>query len=300
MTIFFRVGASLILLHVLQSFFRGYFPAYEATTISSIASPLIVTIFSFWHGYLRYGWRKMLIFFLIVFATGWCYESLSIATGFPFGHYHYTDLLSGWIGNVPFVIMPCYFAFGYLAWNIGNILMGKKDNSIKGREVFLLPMISAFVMVLWDVTMDPIYSTITGYWNWHDGGVYFGVPISNYLGWYLCVFTFYFAFAFLNFATSEETNVNYQNIPIYWQLPVLMYSTFVFDYVGRWLGRTNILISSEEGHQWWTGDIYGAMVLISLFSVLPLVFYSLYRSLRGSSEPSQQNSTLPTQNLNTQ
>ena len=45
MTIFLRVGASLILLHVLQSFFWGYSPVYETTAISSIDSPLIDNFF---------------------------------------------------------------------------------------------------------------------------------------------------------------------------------------------------------------------------------------------------------------
>jgi uncharacterized membrane protein len=42
-------------------------------------------------------------------------------------------------------------------------------------------------MVSWDLTIDPMMSTINGNWVWHDGGSYFGVPVSNFLGWYLTV-----------------------------------------------------------------------------------------------------------------
>ena len=32
-------------------------------------------------------------------------------------------------------------------------------------------------------------------WIWEEGGTYFGVPFSNYIGWLLCVFTFFQLFA---------------------------------------------------------------------------------------------------------
>ena len=28
-------------------------------------------------------------------------------------------------------------------------------------------------------------------WIWHDGGGYFGVPFSNFMGWFLCVYTIF-------------------------------------------------------------------------------------------------------------
>jgi uncharacterized membrane protein len=53
------------------------------------------------------------------------------------------------------------------------------------------PAIASFIMVSWDLTIDPMMSTITGNWVWHNGGSYFGVPVSNFLGWYLTVYVFF-------------------------------------------------------------------------------------------------------------
>ncbi|WP_207669017.1 carotenoid biosynthesis protein [Clostridium chromiireducens] len=57
-------------------------------------------------------------------------------------------------------------------------------------NVFLVPLIATFIMVMWDVVMDPITATVNKVWIWEDGGSYFGVPISNYLGWFLVVYIF--------------------------------------------------------------------------------------------------------------
>jgi putative membrane protein len=74
-------------------------------------SIIVPTVFAFLHGSRRLGWPTMLGFFGIAFVVSWCMESLSIATGFPFGHYHYTDKLGPKLGTVPLLIMPAYFAF---------------------------------------------------------------------------------------------------------------------------------------------------------------------------------------------
>jgi putative membrane protein len=51
-------------------------------------------------------------------------------------------------------------------------------------------------MVLWDLAMDPASSTIQKLWIWEKGGGFFGVPLSNYVGWFLTVYVFMQLFAF--------------------------------------------------------------------------------------------------------
>ena len=45
------------------------------------------------------------------------------------------------------------------------------------------------------VGFDPIRSTIEHIWIWRDGGGYNGVPLTNFLGWYLTVWIIYQTFA---------------------------------------------------------------------------------------------------------
>jgi len=123
------------------------------------------------------------------------YENLSILTGFPFGHYHYTEALGPKLFLVPLLIAPAYFGCGYLAWSLAHVFVGVFGSKLRAEQIWRVPLVAAFVMVMWDLTMDPIAATVQKQWIWHDGGSYFGVPFVNYLGWLLCVYTIFQLFA---------------------------------------------------------------------------------------------------------
>lgn len=230
---------------------------------------LLFTAFAFTHGVLRYGVRTMVIFLVAVVVIGWSYESLSIATGFPFGDYYYTDGMGAKIGQVPFAIMPSYFAFGYLSWSLATVLLGKRDNGVSGSDTWALPIVSSFVMVMWDVCMDPLCSTLLGEWVWEDGGPYFGVPLSNFMGWFLTVFTFYVVFAlYLRFGTSHREVTSITTRP-FWVLAILMYATIAIEFWGEWLrGASTETVTDQAGQVWQTADILASMVLVSTFTML--------------------------------
>ena len=164
----------------------------------------------------------MLIFFSLSFAITWSTESLSIATGFPFGQYAYTDLLGDKLGQVPLMIMPAYFFVGYLAWTMGCMLLGEAGFFapldahqttfgwrmrifvwlkirhtiwLKKRNIVLVPLVASVLMVFWNACFDPIMSTVEGNWIWKNGGPYFGVPISNFFGWFVTVYLVFQCFA---------------------------------------------------------------------------------------------------------
>jgi uncharacterized membrane protein len=60
--------------------------------VPGIRLPMIVAqvAFALVHGAQRYGWRAIGIFIVAGLMISNMLENLSIATGFPFGHYHYT------------------------------------------------------------------------------------------------------------------------------------------------------------------------------------------------------------------
>jgi putative membrane protein len=55
--------------------------------LSPFISVSILMGFAIVHGIRRYGWRHLVVFFIVTFVVSWGYETLSILTGFPFGHY---------------------------------------------------------------------------------------------------------------------------------------------------------------------------------------------------------------------
>lgn len=45
--------------------------------------------------------------------------------------------------------------------------------------------------------MEPIWANLVHAWVWENGGAYFGVPVSNFLGWYLTNYLIYQSFALI-------------------------------------------------------------------------------------------------------
>jgi len=235
------------------------------------------------HGMRRYGCKRFAVFFLITFAISWSYETTSILTGFPFGHYVYADKLGPKLWLVPFLIMPAYFSMGYIAWTLGHVLLDRFDDRLEGAEVVLVPVLASFVMVMWDLCIDPASSTITGAWIWRDGGGYFGVPFVNFLGWYLCVFTIYLVFAWYLRRGADWTRAADLGERSTWILPALMYAAVMSPRLIEPLSGGSVEVTSHDGHVWWTGDIHTASALVALFTMLFVAVLALVRINRSPS-----------------
>jgi uncharacterized membrane protein len=161
--------------------------------IDSFLVTALLFILAVFHGTERYGKKNIIIFFLITLAVSFSFENLSIRTGFPFGFYHYSPTLG--LMTVPLIIIFAYFSIGYLSWMLSHVLTGQYSKKLQGKQIFIVPFIAAFIMVMWDLSVDPISSTLQGLWVWTYPGAYFGVPISNFFGWFLVVYLFFQIFA---------------------------------------------------------------------------------------------------------
>ena len=108
---------------------------------------LVPVAFALIHGAARYGWAGILLFIVICLVVSNALENLSILTGFPFGHYHYTDGLGPKLFLVPLLIGPAYISTGYLAWVLGTVLVGDVRRGASLFTTFATPFIAAFAMV---------------------------------------------------------------------------------------------------------------------------------------------------------
>src|SRR6266576_3339099 len=236
--------------------------------LTPFISVAILMGFAIVHGVRRYGWMHFMVFFLLTFVISWSYETASILTGFPFGHYVYGDKLGPKLWLVPLLIMPAYFSMGYLAWTLAHVLLDRFDDRLAGADVVLVPVLASFAMVMWDLCIDPGSSTIAGAWIWRDGGSYFGVPFSNFLGWYLCVFTIYLVFALYLQRSAEWSRAKNLDARSTWTLPALMYGAVMLARLIDSLVGESVRVTSNDGHVWWTGDIRTASALVALFTML--------------------------------
>jgi putative membrane protein len=248
-----------------------------AAFVPGVRLPVIVVqvVFALVHGARRYGWRAIGIFVAAGLLISNILENLSIQTGFPFGHYHYTG--GGKIFEVPWFIGPSYLATGYLAWVVATVLLGDVRRDSPWLTTIGTPIVGAFAMTAWDLSLDPSTSTINHAWIWENGGGFFGVPLVNFLGWTFTVYLFMQSFALflrgrgpLPDATSDRaTASDLQGVLLYAVTTISFFTTF---FTGE-----RITVTDAAGATWRTGDIYETSVLLAVYGMLFIALLSLLR-----------------------
>jgi putative membrane protein len=247
-----------------------------AAVVPGITLPLIVAQvgFALLHGARRYGWRPIAVFVVAALVISNILENLSIATGFPFGHYHYTG--AGKIFQVPWFIGPAYLATGYLAWVVATVLLGDVHRRSPWLTTIGTPVVAAFTMTAWDLAFDPSRSTINHFWIWENAGGFFGVPLVNFLGWTLTVYLFMQVFALylrsrgpLLAAPDRTTASDLQGVLLYAATTVSFFTMFVTG------ARTTV--TDAVGTTWRTGDIYESSVLLTVYGMLFIALLALLR-----------------------
>jgi uncharacterized membrane protein len=161
----------------------------------------ILALFSLTHSWYSLGGRLTAVFFLLSAIVSWTFEEAGVATGLVYGAYHYTAYLGWKLGSVPVLIPLAWFMMIYPSYVIANLVLERRAvGTARGLAALVrLAAVSAAVMTLWDLVIDPILSgPKVQAWIWETGGPYFGVPIHNYFGWLLTTFTVYVAFRALD------------------------------------------------------------------------------------------------------
>jgi len=103
-------------------------------------------------------------------------ELLGTKTGFPFSGYEYTSLLGYKVANlVPALIPLSWFMMAFPSYVLARRLSANS---------YVQWGIAAFLLTVWDLTLDPAMSELTKYWVWNNPGPYYGMPLVNLLGWF--------------------------------------------------------------------------------------------------------------------
>jgi len=239
---------------------------------------LLPFVFIFVHGSVNYRFRDMLVFTVITLVVSNIFENMSILTGFPFGHYYYTEGLGPKLFLVPILIGPAYLGTGYLSWTLARVIVGTTDQRLPDHSIFTVPLLASFIMVSWDLSFDPTASTINHTWIWLQGGNYFGVPFSNFMGWFLTVFVFFQLFALY---LRRQQNI-YAQAPAmsrgYWLQAVMFYGVVTLSTPLNMLTQTtNTIIADATGVLWRTQDIYVVSALVWIFTMIAFTVLSLIK-----------------------
>ena len=228
------------------------------------------------HAGLFYGWKDALALFSICVVITFIVENIGAATGFPFGHYHFevgSELPH--VGLIPVIVEPLWFGMGYFSWIVAGTLLGSAMVQNRKMKLVALPIVAAFVMAQWDVVMDPPESTISKAWIWHDGGVHFGVPLSNYFGWLLTSWLFYQAFAvYLDRRRAISAAESGRVLKL---VAILLYLASGLTHLTPWLAGQSGEVADAAGHLWRISDLRASATVTMLFTMF---FTSMLAALR--------------------
>ena len=118
-----------------------------------------------------------LIFILSIYAIS--IETIAIITGFPYSHFQYTELIGFKIlgytpYTVPFAYVPLFLGCFYMA-------------SLNTHEKWKIILLTTFLVLVADMVLDPAAVALK-FWIYESQGIFYGVPLMNFLGWILSGF----------------------------------------------------------------------------------------------------------------
>jgi uncharacterized membrane protein len=241
--------------------------------IASGLQALSIVLFVVTHASLSNGWRGFGLFFAIAVVVAFLLEASSIATGFPFGFYVHNVAGPKPLGVPPHVPIS-YAILGWLAWTLARLIVRQHPCDAGGLNRFTTPVVASFILTAYDYAYDPIGSTVLGMWSYHRPSGYFGVPLSNFLGWMFTGWVFFQLFALVesrfppNRAAVTQTS--------YWLLPCLIWAASAVQYPIR-MAYAPAGSVTVAGRTFVTADVYEAAVVAAL---LTMVFSAVTAAFR--------------------
>ncbi len=244
-----------------------------------VASSLIA--FFVLHGKRRYGGEALWRFTIIVFAIAWIFETLSVLTGFPFGHYHYTELMAPFLWHVPVFVLPAYLLMAYASWSLATLLLNRRGARPDRAVLYAAPVLAALAMVAWDLSMDILRSTVEQRWIWVDGGPHFGIPVSNYLGWFGVTWLMFQCFAVYLRDAPVRDLPDAPRGRAYWLSVPLAYAAFAGEYLlNPFTGHGAGLSVPVNAETVAVQLLFSEAALICLMTMIPLALAGALAALR--------------------
>ena len=147
------------------------------------------------------GWGRTALFTGVTWLLAFVAEYSSVRIGIPFGPYVYIEATRGqelWISNVPFMDSLSFTFLAYVSYALALALCLPIRRSAHGwirlidlariRDSWGVWLMAVCLFVWIDVVIDP--AAVRGdrwflgkIFYYPDGGLYFGVPVSNFIGW---------------------------------------------------------------------------------------------------------------------
>jgi putative membrane protein len=236
------------------------------------------------------GLKKGIIFALWAYLVAFLCEYSSTRNGFPFGYYIYLETTRDqelWISNIPFMDSLSFIFLAYISYSTALFftsplyVSGKDIIPIDNKQIrfsYSTLLLAILLFVLLDIVIDPIALKGNRWFlgqihTYPGGGIYFGVPLSNFLGWALVGFFILWPFLRWDSLWGEKD----------WLRPI---TPFYFPFgllLGPFLYYTVVVFNL--GMTFWIGEYFQG--LVGCFIQGPVAFLLLLQFFKQSNRASQ-------------
>ena len=157
------------------AYFVVHYPDIEGASVGAYVSTLLIALPSAVALFRYLRPRRATLSLLALSILAYTIEVLGVATGFPYGTFYYGDALGPRLAG----IVPYLLPLSYAPLVVGAVA------AAWGTRLRVLHILYATLLLVWiDAIIDPGAASLV-FWVWPEGGVYYGVPLSNYAGWLL-------------------------------------------------------------------------------------------------------------------
>lgn len=208
------------------------------------------------------GSKKTVVFFAIAWSFGLVSEALGAARGLIFGPYYY-NVPKFFFGLVPFKTPIAWAVIIYVAYALTNQFVfgaiGDRPSLKLTRLnaaglIIVASAIGGMIAMNLDMIIDPV--SVSGQdpgWVWVGGGPFFGIPVSNFIGWFFVTFFAVLLFRFYELLKSEPLE-GARSIDVY--IPVIYLAYFLVE----------VSVAIQIGHP--------EFVLIGFSSMFPFILFA--------------------------
>jgi isopentenyl-diphosphate Delta-isomerase len=172
-------AAVIAVLLSIAAYFMANVPLPPWSHYVSALSVVAFALPSFWAVRRWLGWKNGATLIAVLGAYAFLVETTAIITGFPYGHFGYSEHL----GYRVFGYTPWTLAFAWTPLMLGAYAVARRI--IATRLVRIVA--AALILTTFDLVLDP-GAVYLGFWKYEGGGWFYEVPWTNFAGWLLSSF----------------------------------------------------------------------------------------------------------------
>ncbi|MBI4894513.1 MAG: carotenoid biosynthesis protein [Candidatus Aenigmarchaeota archaeon] len=268
--VFWAIFCVFIAVFTVETFNKVYHvgPSPEIITdwTKSVMVFSLCSIYLFW----SIGSKKAVVFLVITLSMSFLLELIGITTGYPLGvTYSYDESFSpATLFGLPVTVPINWAIINILGYSIVThmlTLSGRNKPNADSRKISLLLLIvlDGLVVTAMDVVLDPL-KVAQGSWTWAEGGPFYGIPIGNYVGWFVISSVSIGLFRFIEYKRPREEHILRGTMSV---MPSVMYM-FIAGY---------LCISAFDIGMY-------DLALIGLLATFPAPILNIIFHLRGTGE----------------